>query len=147
MSIELIRDIMDEFEKRSFSEIECELQGVKVRLSKNKGCAVSSQNFNAQNIETNLDTPSKIESINGVSDSNYKVITSPMVGTFYSCPKPDSKSYVNAGDNVKKGDIVCVIEAMKLMNEIESDIDGEIVEVLVKDGQMVEFGQELFKVR
>ena len=147
MSIELIRDIMDEFEKRSFTEIECELQGVKVRLSKNKGCAKTSANVNVPSIENNIEMPISAEQVSQVSNENYKVITSPMVGTFYSCPKPNSKSYVNAGDVVKKGDIVCVIEAMKLMNEIESDIDGEIVEVLVKYGQMVEFGQELFKVK
>ena len=141
MSMELIKDVMDEFEKRSFSEIECEIQGVKIRLSKN--CTVSNAPLNVQTVNN---TTMNIEEAKA-STEDYKVITSPMVGTFYSCPKPDSKSYVEKGDMVKKGDIVCIIEAMKLMNEIESEIDGEIVEVLVKDGQMIEFGQELFKVK
>lgn len=74
-------------------------------------------------------------------------ITSPMVGTFYSSPAPGEASFITEGKTVKKGDILCIIEAMKLMNEIESDINGEIVSILVKDGDMVEYGQPLFKVR
>lgn len=75
------------------------------------------------------------------------VITSPMVGTFYGSPSPDSDSFVKVGDSVKKGEVLCIIEAMKLMNEIESEVSGNIVEVLVKDGDMVEYGTPLFKIR
>jgi acetyl-CoA carboxylase biotin carboxyl carrier protein len=80
-------------------------------------------------------------------DSDLKVISSPMVGTFYSTPSPDSKAFVQVGDTINSGDVLCIIEAMKLMNEIESDISGEIVKILVKDGDMVEYGQPLFKVK
>ena len=76
-----------------------------------------------------------------------KVIKSPIVGTFYSKMSESDEPYVNLGSMVKKGDIVCIIEAMKLMNEIESDLDGEIVEILCKDGDMVEYGQPLFKLK
>ena len=69
-----------------------------------------------------------------------------MVGTFYSKPSPYSKPYVEIGQKVKKGDTVCIVEAMKLMNEIESEFDGKIVEILVKDGQMVDFGKPLFRI-
>ncbi len=82
-----------------------------------------------------------------VSDILGKVITSPMVGTFYGSPSPDSDSFVKVGDSVKKGDVLCIVEAMKLMNEIESEVSGSIVEVLVKDGDMVEYGTPLFKIR
>lgn len=75
------------------------------------------------------------------------IITSPMVGTFYGSPSPDSDSFVKVGDNVTKGDVLCIVEAMKLMNEIESEVSGSIVEVLVKDGDMVEYGTPLFKIR
>lgn len=75
------------------------------------------------------------------------IVTSPMVGTFYGSPSPDSDSFVKVGDNVKKGSVLCIIEAMKLMNEIESEVSGSIVQVLVKDGDMVEYGTPLFKIR
>ena len=70
-----------------------------------------------------------------------------MVGTFYSKSSPDAKPYVEIGNKVKKGDILCIVEAMKLMNEIESEFDGEVVEVCVRDGEMVDFGRPLFKLR
>ena len=71
-------------------------------------------------------------------------VTSPLVGTFYSAPSPDSPSFVNVGDRVKKGQVIGIIEAMKLMNELESDFDGVVKEILVKDEDVVEFGQPLF---
>ena len=76
-----------------------------------------------------------------------KVVKSPMVGTFYSKSSPEAKPYVTVGSKVKKGDILCIVEAMKLMNEIESEFDGEVVEVCVEDGEMVDYGKPLFKIR
>lgn len=73
-------------------------------------------------------------------------ITSPMVGTFYKSPSPDSEPFVTVGASVNKGDVVCIVEAMKMMNEIESEVSGKIVEVCVEDGQPVEFGQVLMYV-
>ena len=80
-------------------------------------------------------------------DEDLKVINSPMVGTFYSSSSPDSKAFVSEGNEVSKGDVLCIIEAMKLMNEIESDVNGVVREILVRDGEMVEYGQPLFKVK
>jgi acetyl-CoA carboxylase biotin carboxyl carrier protein len=74
-------------------------------------------------------------------------ILSPMVGTFYTQPAPDKPAFVNLGDQVKKGQTVCIIEAMKLMNEIESEVEGQIIECLVENEEMVEFGQPLFIVK
>lgn len=78
---------------------------------------------------------------------NLHTITSPMVGTFYSAPAPNSPPFINIGDKVTEKTVVCIVEAMKLMNEIEAEINGQIVEVLVENGQLVEFGQPLFSVK
>ena len=73
-------------------------------------------------------------------------ITSPIVGTFYSAPSPEAKAFVKVGDRVKAGQTVCILEAMKLMNEIESDFDGKVAEIYVENGQAVEYGQPLFRI-
>lgn len=78
---------------------------------------------------------------------NGQYITSPMVGTFYLSPSPDDPAFVKSGDKVKEGNVVCIIEAMKVMNEVKSEISGEIVEVLVDNGHPVEFGTKLFRVK
>jgi acetyl-CoA carboxylase biotin carboxyl carrier protein len=80
-------------------------------------------------------------------DANLHKITSPMVGTFYGAPEPGTAQYVSVGDKVKNNTIVCIVEAMKLFNEIEAEVSGEIVKVLVQDGQLVEYGQPLFLVK
>ncbi len=74
-------------------------------------------------------------------------VKSPMVGVFYAAPSPDSEPFVSMGKKVSKGDVLCIVEAMKLMNEITADADGEIVDICVANGQVVEFGQELFRLR
>lgn len=75
-----------------------------------------------------------------------KVIKAPIVGTFYQSSAPDEAPFVKVGDTISQGDVVCIIEAMKFMNEVNSDVSGTITEVLVQDGEFVEFGQELFRV-
>lgn len=79
--------------------------------------------------------------------SNLHRITSPMVGTFYRAPSPDAASFVNVGDRVTEKTVVCILEAMKLMNPLEAEVKGQIVEILVENGQLVEFGQPLFLVK
>lgn len=102
------------------------------------GTTVVSANIPAQNhAEAFVCTP---------IEKKGKPITSPMVGTFYKAPSPDAKPFVEVGSTVSQGQVVCIIEAMKLMNEIESDISGKVVEVCVEDGQPVEFGQVLMYV-
>ena len=81
------------------------------------------------------------------SDVNVKTITSPLVGTFYAAPSPDDAPFVSVGDTVKKGQVIGIVEAMKLMNEIESEHDGVITEIMVNNGDMVEYGQVLIKVK
>ena len=95
-----------------------------------------------KSVENNLED--KIKTTEIVNDNSEK-ITAPLVGTFYESPKPGEPSFINVGDTVEVGQSLCIIEAMKIFNTIESDYSGEITEILVKDGQPVEFGQPLFK--
>ncbi len=87
------------------------------------------------------------DAASGAVDENVKTITSPLVGTFYSASSPDAEPFVRVGDTVKKGQVVGIVEAMKLMNEIESEHDGVITEIIVNNGDMVEYGQVLIKVK
>ncbi|MCL1881331.1 MAG: acetyl-CoA carboxylase biotin carboxyl carrier protein [Oscillospiraceae bacterium] len=80
------------------------------------------------------------------SGAGGNVVTSPMVGTFYSAPAPEKPAFVKVGDSVKKGQVVCIVEAMKLMNEITSEFDGTVAEILVKDGDLVDFGKEMIRI-
>ena len=81
------------------------------------------------------------------SDGNVAYVTSPFVGTFYRSPSPDTSPFVDVGTRIKKGQVLCIVEAMKLMNEIESEIEGSIVQILVENGQAVEYGEPLFKIK
>ncbi|MFC4808387.1 acetyl-CoA carboxylase biotin carboxyl carrier protein [Paenibacillus sp. GCM10023250] len=83
----------------------------------------------------------------GAANSGYHQIVSPMVGTFYRASSPDKPPYVNVGERINEKSIVCILEAMKLMNELEAEVRGEIVEILVENGQLVEYGQPLFLVK
>ena len=90
--------------------------------------------------------PAAIAAVAKKPDGRHQ-IASPIVGTFYAAPSPEGEPYVQVGDRVSKGQVLCIIEAMKLMNEIESDVDGELVEVFPKNAQPVEYGEPLFAVR
>ncbi|MEE8405233.1 MAG: acetyl-CoA carboxylase biotin carboxyl carrier protein [candidate division Zixibacteria bacterium] len=92
--------------------------------------------------ETPAEQPAAAETV-----SNLKSIKSPMVGTFYSSPSPDSDPYVSVNQRINAGQVVCIVEAMKLMNEIESEYSGRIAKILIENGKPVEFGQELFLVK
>lgn len=87
------------------------------------------------------------EEVEVVEEIPGNIVESPIVGTFYSAANPDSEPFAKLGQKVKKGDVLCIVEAMKLMNEIEAEYDGEIVEIYVENEEMVEFGQPLFKIR
>lgn len=101
----------------------------------------------SQSNEKSEEASSRKEAVEEVKPIAGKTINAPMVGTFYSAGAPGAEPFVKVGDHVKKGDVVCVIEAMKLMNEVEAEEDGEIVEILVNNEDMVEYGAPLFVVR
>lgn len=86
------------------------------------------------------------ETEEAINFNNLKEIKSPMIGVYYGAPSPDAKPFVEIGSQVKKGDVLCIIEAMKLMNEITADVDGEIVDICATDGEVVEFSTVLFKI-
>ena len=150
MNYNEIKKLMDDMGNSKLSEIEIEFpDGIKISMK--KGLPSSKPTINEESnvtVKTNAEVPLVKEKIETPKEiSKEKIITSPMVGTFYSRTSPSEEPYVTIGSKVKKGDIVCIIEAMKLMNEIESEIDGEIIEILCKDGDLVEYGQPLFKLK
>lgn len=82
-----------------------------------------------------------------IVDKTWVEVTSPMVGTFYRSPSPDEPPFIEVGDTIRRGQTICIIEAMKLMNELEAEVNGEVVEILVENGKPIEFGQPLMRVR
>jgi len=139
-------------EQSDVDELEVSSWGKKVRIRK-RIQGNGSNNGNSPQVNTTV--PDKIIEVVPPSQGqvskeappeakdNYLEIKSPMVGTFYQAPAPDARPYVEAGERVARGQVVCIIEAMKIMNEIESEFDGRVVNVLVKNAQPVQFGQPL----
>ena len=151
IDIASIKELVKVIDESSLTTFEMEQDGVKLVLKKEAVAApvaVASPVVAAAPVVTNA--PVQVEE--NVKEEvkevpTCKTINSPMVGTFYASSAPDKPAYVSVGDKVKKGQVVCIVEAMKLMNEIESDVDGEIVEILVNNEDMVEFGQPMFVIR
>ena len=105
--------------------------------------SIQNDNVNQEKLSNNVNNST--ESI--IENKDLHLITSPIMGTYYGSPSPEADCFVKVGDKVKAGDTLCIIEAMKLMNEIISDIDGEIVEIVSKDEDLVEYNQVLFKIK
>jgi len=150
MEYEKIKQLMDDMGNSKLTSIDIEFpDGIKISMKKDVVVKekVVSEKATADNniaIENNV----VVENDNKESKGDEgNVVKSPMVGTFYMKPSPTSKPYVEVGDEIKQGDTLCIIEAMKLMNEIESEFSGKIVKILVKDGETVEYGTPLFVVR
>lgn len=144
-----IKKLMDDMGNSKLSEIEIEFpDGIKISMKKGLS---SSKPTIKEDSSVAVKEKTEVLAVKEKSEvpviNEGKFIKSPMVGTFYSRVTPTDEPYIKLGNNVKKGDIVCIIEAMKLMNEIESDLDGEIIEILCQDGDMVEYGQPLFKLK
>lgn len=153
MNYEDIKKLINDMGDSKIDSLDIEFpEGIKISMKKNEtNNFVESNNLRSETNET-LTTKIKEQTIieeksELVKEDNFKKITSPMVGTFYESSSPKEAAFVKVGDKVKKGDVLCVIEAMKLMNEIESEFDGEIVEICVKNEEMVEFGKPLFKIK
>ena len=136
MEYEKIKQLMTDMGNSKLTSIDIEFpDGVKIKMEKNATVQQVVVEENTINPE-----PKKEEIQAG------NIVKSPMVGTFYIKPSPTSNPYVEVESEVKKGTVLCIIEAMKLMNEIEAEFDGKIAEILVKDGKPVEYGQPLFRI-
>ena len=106
--------------------------------------SIKTEKMNESEVKTNT---IKDENIVDNDISNYQTIKAPLVGTYYSSPKPDAPTFINVGDTIQKGQIICIIEAMKIFNEIESDYSGTVVEILIENGKPVEFDQDLIIIK
>jgi acetyl-CoA carboxylase biotin carboxyl carrier protein len=143
-----ILKLIDLLEERNLSAFELEIEGFKIKISRGQHPTIMPESPGSPSPpterETNpaTDVPESMESKN-----NLHFISSPMVGTFYRAPDPSSPPFIEIGEPVHKNQTLCIIEAMKLMNEIESDIDGVFEEIFVQNGKPVEYGKKLFAIR
>ena len=149
MNLKEIREMINLMNENDLMEIEIEREGTKVKIKKASGelPEISSRRRPAEyTVETQVAPKPVEESTSPASSSKRKEIPSPMVGTFYRAPSPEAPPFVEVGQMVEPGQVVCIIEAMKLMNEIKAEVRGKIVEVMVENAHPVEFGQALFIV-
>ena len=157
MNFKEIKELIEILDQSSLTEINIEDKGNVVNLKKEKETEIITPQISQQpmqqvapqqEIATAPAASNNVDNTaNGAADTSGKTINAPMVGTFYKSPSPEESAYVQVGDSVSNDTTVCILEAMKLFNEIQAEVTGEIVEILVEDGQMVEYGQPLFKVK
>jgi acetyl-CoA carboxylase biotin carboxyl carrier protein len=142
MNIENVKALADILNQSGLSSLEVNEGETKIKLVKAAAPSLPVPAFSVPIAEQPAQAPG-----NAALDFNKILeVKSPIVGVFYSAPAPDSEPFVNIGSKVKKGDVLCIIEAMKLMNEITAECDGEIVDICAKNGEIAEFGQVLFKL-
>ena len=134
----IIKELSDYLDEFNLTELEYTEKDTKIKVSKNN-ISLKGQNLSTSK---NLDTPSDASKI-PVNTKSGKNVTSPIIGTAYHAPEPGAKKFVEVGKKVKRGDTIMIVEAMKTMNHVPSTIDGVVKEILVSDGQPVEFGQTL----
>lgn len=146
MKLDEIRSLVKIMQDAELTSLEVEEDKLKIRLEKKPPVQPAISTI----LPVGPAAPAAAEAAPVPKQENtehYREIKSPMVGVFYTSPSPDSEPYVKVGSMIKKGDVICIIEAMKLLNEINADQDGEIVEICAENGQVVEYGQTLFKLR
>ena len=153
MDLRKLKTLIDLVEASDISELELTEGEEKVKISRQNNTVTSlpPANYVQQSIQPTVnqqpqvqsEVPSKVET---APIDNKNSITSPMVGTFYRAASPDSAPFIDIGSTVKKGETLCIIEAMKILNEIESDKEGTITKILIENGQPVEYGQPLFEI-
>lgn len=132
----LVKKLVQVLKEEDITGLAVEEGGVKYEVRREKGAVVSQS-----------PSPPVTQSPGEVEEEGVVVITSPMVGTFYRAPSPDAPPFVEVGDEVEPGKVVCIIEAMKLFNEIETEVKGAITKILVENGQPVEYGQKLMLIK
>ncbi len=154
MQYDQIKELIQIFEHSDLNDLEVTLGNASVKLGRGMANAVE-ESPEAQMVQTAVKVenpvtdaaPTTVETAKTEPAAGDKIVTAPIVGTFYRASAPDQPPFVKVGDTIAKGDVVCIIEAMKFMNEVISEVDGTITEILVEDAQFVEFGQELFRVK
>jgi acetyl-CoA carboxylase biotin carboxyl carrier protein len=144
-----LRKLIGLLEEKGLSVFELEVEGLKVKIARSAPPAapatvVPMATAAPQTPEAAAAEEARVQAVEAAK--GHHLITSPMVGTFYRAPDPTSAPFVDIGDRVKKGQTLCIIEAMKLMNEIEADVDGTIVEIYTDNAKPVEYGQKLFAI-
>jgi acetyl-CoA carboxylase biotin carboxyl carrier protein len=147
---EEITKLVSFLEEKNLTQFELEVEGFKIKISRALSVPAAPAKVPGPDPSARPEpaqpaaqaTPSTSEALD-----QFHYITSPMVGTFYRAPNPTSPSFIEIGEEVKKNQTLCIIEAMKLMNEIESDVDGVITEIYVENGKPVEYGQRLFAIQ
>lgn len=146
MNIKELKELLELMKDHGLTEVEIEKEGTSIKLKKTASGIVSAspQQVIAQPAAA-IPAPAAQAATPAASDSG-DFLKSPMVGTFYQSPAPDQPPYATIGQSVKEGDVLCIIEAMKLMNEIKAEKSGVIKEILVENGQAVEFDQPLFRI-
>lgn len=155
MDYKQIKKLMDDMGESKLDSLEIEFpEGIKISMTKNSNQGVTVSNVQDNIIEASAPMTVPVVQNNtenslvvSQKEDNIKIVKSPMVGTFYNSSAPGKEPFVKVGDNISKGQVLCIVEAMKLMNEIESEFDGEIVEICVKNEDVVEYGMPLFKVK
>jgi len=146
MELDDIKKILRLLKGTDITEFSLEKDGSKIRIKRGKGSVVREMR-EAEESPLPVSSPVKKDVPAAELETHgLFTVTCPIVGTFYRSPSPDAPSFVETGTEVKKGQVLCIIEAMKLMNEIESEVDGTVVRVLVENGQPVEYGEPLFLI-
>ncbi|MDP4152034.1 MAG: acetyl-CoA carboxylase biotin carboxyl carrier protein [Bacillota bacterium] len=138
MDFSFVQDIMKNFNSMNIQNLELETNEFKLKLQKQDVV----QNYTVESKNSSLPCSVKPQETEDLIS-----VTSPIVGTFYSAPSPDVEPFISVGDTVKKGSRLCIIEAMKLMNEIEAEQDGIVTEICIQNGEMVEFGEVLIRLK
>ena len=141
MDIKKIKEFIELAKSEGVSELKYEEKEVKIAVS------FQTSNFSVPQIVGSMPTAINTATASESNDPNIKTVTSPFVGTFYLSSSPDKDPYVSIGAKITKGSTLCILEAMKIMNEIESDVSGEVIEVCAENESLVEFGQVLFRIR
>jgi acetyl-CoA carboxylase biotin carboxyl carrier protein len=141
MEIEDLKELIDLLRETDITELQLEKDGTKVRIKRER--MLSPMEIQVQRFSS---LQEKVAPETAEEETRLITITSPIVGTFYRAPSPEATPFVELGSRVKKGQVLCIVEAMKLMNEIESEIDGTVIKILVENSQPVEYGEPLFLV-
>ena len=145
MDIRKVKKLIEMLESSELEVIEIQEGEESVRLVKKQTETVVTQNL-ADPVTEKTVIRHPQEALSTIKAVEGEVITSPMVGTFYAAPSPGARPFISVGDEIQEGDVVCIIEAMKMMNEIKSDFSGKVTSILVENSEPVEFGQALFTV-